>query len=262
MKHLSLTWTEGTAEVLKKFHFIFHLALKDVQKDLSIEELIVKQHKGLKGNNVHPREIKAIMAEQAKQKVLIILDGHDEYKRGNEDIDDAIKRDCLRNCWIIVTSRETEELAEIRQYMDAEAKITGFDASGVEEYATKYLGSKEKCDELLRVAEDSEIIQREYNEDEDDDDNTDYGILSIPIMLHMICCLFLRKASLPRLKTGILSAIAERCIDWETIRNTGKKRVQTVERAIVKLGKLAMKGLQQKHLQQSFDKVYLMIILL
>ena len=257
MKHLSLIWTDGISEELEKFNFVFHLALKDVNKELSIEELIIKQHKGFVGNNVHPSEIKAIIEEQAEQKVLIILDGHDEYKRGNKDIDDALKKEILRNCWFIVTSRESKELVEIRQYMDAEAKITGFDGASVKEYVTKYLGNKDKCEELLRMAYSCDITWHEFDNTTHRYLGINYGILSIPILLHMICCLFLRKVSLPKLRTGIISAIVNRCVDWETIRNIGKKgRSKAVDTAIVKLGKLAMDGLQREYVQQSFDKVW------
>ena len=34
--------------------------------------------------------------------------------------------------------------------MDTEMEIKGFDEDGVKEYATRYLGSKQKCQELLQ----------------------------------------------------------------------------------------------------------------
>ena len=163
----------------------------------------------------------------------------------NINIDKAITKDYLRNCWIVLTSRETKALTDIRQYMDVEAEITGFDNQRVEEYATKYLGSRAKCKELLENAERCEIFNCIL----------DYGILRIPILLHMICFLFNLKVSFHKRKTGILSDIVDRCIDWETIRKTGKKNMKDVKAAVIKLGKLAMKGLKRDHLQQIFGKV-------
>ena len=70
--------------IFEKFDFIFHIELKAAKRHLSIEEIIVKQHATLKAMKVDPQEIKTILEGHQNQKVLLLLDGHDEYKRGNE----------------------------------------------------------------------------------------------------------------------------------------------------------------------------------
>ena len=243
MKHLALSWADGSVDELKEFNFVFHVALKGVKDNKNIEEIIISQHPALFGNKVQPQEIRSILEED--QKVLIILDGHDEYKPGtNSDIDKIITKFILRNCCVIITSRETKELATIRECIDAEAKITGFDKPRVEEYVTKYMGSSEKCEQLLSKTEEIGIQSQE-----------NCGILSIPILLHMICILFLSRVSLPRTKTGIFSAIVERCPHWEEIRKTGQKPLQHFTNTILKLGELAMEGLLREHFQQTFTTV-------
>ena len=234
---------------MNKFTFVFHIALKSARDQQNIERIIVDQHPGLCGNNVKPNEIKTILEDKA-QKVLIIMDGYDEYKPGtNTHIDKALTRHCLRNCWIVLTSRETEELASLREeYFDAEAEIKGFDGKRVEEYITKYLGDCNKCKELLRIAEKSNITKQYIS-------TYDYGILQVPILLHMICVLFVHNVSFPKTKTGIISAIVERCPDWEEIRKTGHKRVKAVEEALVKLGKFVLKKLLDGDKAQTFSKV-------
>ena len=194
MKHYSHCWADGSVEQLKQFDFVFHLALKSITGNEGIEYLIKEQHTALCGNNVQPEEIRAIIEGETKQKVLLLLDGHDEYKPGtNSHIDRAIAKYHLRNCWIVITSRETTKLAEIRECIDAEAKITGFDKERIEEYITKYLGSHEKCMELLAKTEHTVLH----------DSLLESTILCIPILLHMICFLFGRHISLPTTKTGI-----------------------------------------------------------
>ena len=250
MKHLALGWADGTLKEMKQFDFVFHIALKDVRGNETIEEIIIKQHKGLKSRKVSPAEIKNII-ESGLHKVLLLMDGQDEYTPGtNADIEDAIKRNILTDNWIIVTSRENEELADIKQHMDAEAEIIGFDQNGIEEYMTKYLGKKDKCDKLIDIAKQSGIIEFDwipyaYN----------YGILCIPFLLHMICVLYLRKVSIPKTRTGIISAIVERCPDWEEIRKTGKKRVKEVEEALVQLGECMLEKLLRGDRRNSFQKV-------
>ena len=152
MKDLSLSWANDSSEDLNAIDFIFHVSLGKVENDNDIENIIVQQHKGLEGNGVQPAEIRAILENRGKMmKVVIILDGHDEYQPGtNSDIDHFIKREYLRNCGIILSSRETDRLAEIRQCMDTEVETTGFDEDGVKEYASRYLESEQKCQELLQ----------------------------------------------------------------------------------------------------------------
>ena len=324
----------------------------------NIESVIVEQHKDLKRRRVKPEEIRFILEGHTNQQIVLILDGYDEYKPGsNQQIDDAIIKDDLPDSCIILTSRETKELPIIRDYMDAEAEITGFDEERVQEYVTKFLGSSEKCDELMEVALKSKLINFEdegdnqvstenifidsrvdeinlsssystiskvnVTEDLGEDDlrpvtcidlailkriwfllrkgerkcykiigkneeekvtyvthdpdvievkkvddekheaekggerkqKKNYGILSIPIFLHMICILFRRKVSLPKTTTGIMKIIVERCADWDEIRKTGHKKDKEMENTLIKLGEFVFNKLRQEDFQQIFDKV-------
>ena len=247
MKQVSLSWAN---DEFKNIDFIFHISLSMVDNDDDIESIIVQQHKGLKGNGVQPAEIKEILLNHRKMKVIIILDGHDEYEPGtNSDIDYFITKEYLRNCGFVLSSRETDHLPKIREHMDTEVEITGFDEHGVKEYATKYLGSS-KCDELLQKTERGKTKNPSLN----------YGILHIPIFLNMICTLFLNDGLAEVLKgtTAILSEVVDRCPNWESIRKR-KKPINKATDAILRLGRLALKGLQQERHQQIFTKVILSI---
>ena len=129
--------------------------------------------------------------------MLLLIDGHDEYKIGrNTDNDEAIKKEKLWNSWVVLTSRETEQITDIKKYMDAEVEIKGFNGQNVEKYVTLCLGSPQKKDELLEKAQISELCNSE-----------DWGILTVPIFLHIICILFICNLSLPKTTTGLLQAI-------------------------------------------------------
>ena len=60
LKHMALQWADDESEHLKQFDFVFHIALRHVKKDDTIEGLILKQHK-LTGMDVQAAEIKAII---------------------------------------------------------------------------------------------------------------------------------------------------------------------------------------------------------
>ena len=145
MKQLAFTWADNTAMELQKFQFVFHISLKHVKNNASVSEIIVAKHPGLKANKVNPSEIQSILEEDGNRKVLLLIDGHDEYRTGrNDDIDNAITKNSLWNCCLILTSRETEQIKELKEYMDAEVEICGFDTNNVVQYITKYFGSKKR----------------------------------------------------------------------------------------------------------------------
>ena len=251
MKHLAITWADGTEGKLEQFGFIFHIALKFVKDNSSIEDVIVRQHPGLKAGNVTPDEIKNILKGDGKSKVLLLIDGHDEYRTGrNTDIDEAIKKEKLWNCWIILTSRETEKIYEIQEYMDAEAEIHGFDKKNIETYISKVVSddqTKNLLEQAVSVGLCHKVLgQLVYKND---------SILTVPILLHMICILFLSKNILPNTTQRILQAIVDRCMDREAIRAKGQKAEQKADQALARLGKLAWIGLNEPGKKLIFEKV-------
>ena len=256
MKHLAINWADGTADELKKFDFVFHISLKRVRTNKSLERIIIEQHNGLEANKVTPAEIMCIL-EDKKIKTLLLIDGHDEYKCGiNTDIDKAIERKSLWNCSLIVTSRDTTQIQRLKKCMDAEVEIKGFDAWNIERYTEKLLGSEEKAKKILEQATRRNIynpstwswLPKKY-------------LLSIPILLHMLCTLFHYNNTLPETKTGIIQEIVNRCINRESIRAKGEKALQNATSTLLKLGKLAWQGLITRGKKLIFDKVLTLTVM-
>ena len=285
-KYMALNWAEGSSKELEIFDFVFHITLKDVTSKKTMAEVIIEQHGFLSGNEVNPEEIKTIIKGHINHTILFIIDGYDEYQPGTcPELDNAIKRYSLINCWIVLTSRETKDFLRIAEFLDAEAEITGFDADRVKEYITKYVGSTERCDQLIDIARESGIISditkdvgrterlaplrhfplidittgrgiiSESESPKSSREQDDYGILCIPFLLNMICELFMRNISLPKTKTGIISAIVDRCPGWEEIRKSGEKGLKNVADTIQKLGKFVLDRLLKGDFHQQFSKV-------
>ena len=166
LKQLALLWANRKSEHLKQFDFVLHIALKSVKNNEPIEEIILKQHKGLSRNHVNQTDFAKLLNGEYHCKVLLMLDGHDEYTPGtNNDVDEAITKHAFPGCCILLTSLH---LHELRSHVDIEAEITG-------------LESEIACQHLISMATESNIISH-WPED--------YGILKVPIMLHMICVLY------------------------------------------------------------------------
>ncbi len=249
LKQLALLWANRESEELKQFDFVFHIALRFVKKNETLEEVILKQHKGLSRRNVSSAAIAKIINGEEHKRVLLMLDGYDEYTPGtNNDIDCAIVKGRLPDCCVFLTSRDTKELTQVKHYMDVEAEITGFDPKRIKEYITKYLESANEYKSFMQLATSSNLISYKG-----------YGILQVPIMLHMICFLYQREESLPKTMTGVISAIVERCPDWEEIRRSGQKTVEEIkvllESALVSLGKVCWERLQPGNKDLIFTQV-------
>ena len=60
---------------------------------------------------------------------------------------------------------------------------------------------------------------------------------------------------LPKTKTGIISAIVDRCPGWEQIRKSGEKGFKNVEKTIQKLGKFVLDRLLIEDFHQHFAQV-------
>ena len=250
LKHLAMSWAEGTIKPLVQFHFLFHLELKRVRDNRSIENIIVQQHCDLEGNNVRPEEIKYLLDGNTNSKILLIMDGHDEYKIGtNTDVDRIIEKRKRGNCCLILTSRETEKSPWVKEFMDNELEIHGFDTENGKKYITAMLNNEEKTTELLEQASANGLCVSHGQ------GNFSFisTLLQIPIILNMICVLFLMAAILPKTKTQIIYAMIKRYIDRENIRMKGQAAVKNFEDTLRKLGKLAWMGILEG--KQTFEKV-------
>ena len=66
---MALKWADDESEHLKQFDLVFHIALRHVKKDDTVEGLILKQHK-LAGMGVQAAEIKTIIDGGTGNKVI------------------------------------------------------------------------------------------------------------------------------------------------------------------------------------------------
>ncbi len=253
LKRLAMTWAKRESEELKPFDLVFYLALNSVQNNSTLEDLILQQHTALKNRKVSPCDVRNILEGEGHPRVLLLFDGYDEYKKGsNSHIDNVLtKRGSVPNCCVLVSSRDTKDIGELRQSMNREAQIAGFDPERVVEYITKFLGNEYLCLLLIQNAIKCGIAGRIWP--------YDCGIMKIPMFLHMICVLFQRKIPIPGTKTGVVAAFVQGSTDWEAIPRAEAKRDEerkdTLDEALRKLGKVAWERLKEKRKSLLFTKV-------
>ena len=238
---------------LKNFDFVFLIQLSKVDSNIPLEEVIIQQHSRLKSKNVPREKISAILQ---RKKVLLLLDGYDEYKKGtNTAIDNAITN-TIGNCFVIVTSRPGDymEKSDVEQ-MDGEIQITGLSKDNIKKCVTGYLQSLLAIQNDMGAAENAcKNLTEQAKKAELDE------LLRIPIILLMVCVLYSNEQSLPDTKTDIVWAIIKMCIDRSTLRLFSKKssQIENLDEMLFILGELSWLALQRKTKQLLIKKVRLL----
>ena len=126
-----------------------------------------------------------------QEKVLLILDGYDEYSAGEQSpVDEIWKRNQLSDCCVIVTSRQMAT-DKLRLPSDAQFEINGFDDERQREFARRFL--KDEND----VQEFHNYLWKQHLKD----------LAEIPLLLLILCLLWQEKdrQELPKKRVEIFS---------------------------------------------------------
>ena len=227
--------------------------------DTSLAQVIIDQHEELDDED---REyIEVLLSRKTKQKVLLLLDGYDEYTAGtNKALDKAIESG-VGNCFAILTSRpgtdsgdETYVSKEIRDKMDGEVRIDGFNEESKKRFCTEYFESEAESQNLLSQAK-LKLGTKMNPWDEEDHYNE---LLSTPIVLLMICVLYEENRFLPDTRTKIYETVRELAMDRTTLKTFGCKssQVENINKMTSVLGKFAWEALKRNIQQLLLNKVY------
>ena len=167
------------------------IQLKHIDHDRPLEEEIIQQY-GLQEVNATKTEVGFIL-EYAK--TLLIFDGYDEYQEGTNSAIDTRIRASKGNQFVIITSRPDHMPKKYKQKMD-EIQLKGFSKSAIRICAKNYLdreGQSKKSEKFLQKAKDNGIKD----------------ILKIPLLLLMLCVIFIETKTLPSNKTKMTEELIQ-----------------------------------------------------
>ena len=212
----------------------------------SLADIILAEHDQL--GQEDKEVIQAILSGKTNHKVLLLLDGYDEYTPStNEHIDKVIKS-TIGKCFLLLTSRPKPDhtakhilAKQIRDKMDGEVVIEGFSAENIRKCCSQYLGSEQKADEMLQEATERGV----------------YPLLHVPILLFMVCVLYNEKKSLPKSRTRLFDTIYKLIIDRSTMKTFGCKAddLEQLDTMLITLGEFAWEALQKDVGQLLLSKV-------
>ena len=155
-KKLAVDWSRGNKEILKKFAVVLLIKLRDVcnTKDFCA---VLKKAKLLSADDsvVFGQLYDYIRRNQ--QKVLLILDGYDEYSaEKSSPVHQIWKGSQLRDCTLLVTTRPRKK-DELRPRSHAQFEINGFGEWQVETFALKFLRDQTKVDEFGNFLDERDL---------------------------------------------------------------------------------------------------------
>ena len=238
------------------FDMVFLIRLRKVNRQCSLAEIIIDEHDQL--TEMDKRMIQLLLEGKTDKTVLLLLDGYDEYTTGvNTAIDRAIESR-IGNCFLILTSRpgtdsgdKTYVSQEIRDKMDGEVRIDGFNDESKKRFCTEYFESEEEADNLLSEAFEK-LGKDRYNE-----------LLGTPIVLLMICVLYEENRSLPDTRTRIYETVRELAMDRTTWKTFGCRSsdIKDVTKMTYVLGKFAWEALKKDIQQLLLNKVDISILI-
>ena len=168
-KKLAVDWSRGNKEILKKFAVVLLIKLRDVcnSKDfcavLKKAELLSADH-----SVVFSQLYDYIRRNQ--QKVLLILDGYDEYSAEiSSPVHQIWKGSRLRDCTLLVTTRPLKK-DELRPGSHAQFEICGFDDGQVFKFALKFLRDETEAKKFTTFLHLGQLL----------------GLAEIPLLLLML----------------------------------------------------------------------------
>ena len=137
-KKLAVDWSRGNKEILNKFAVVLLIKLRDVCNTQDFRAMLQKAELLSSGDAmVFSQLYDYILRNQ--QKVLLILDGYDEYSaETSSPVHQIWKGSQLRDCTLLVTTRPRKK-DELRPGSHAQFEINGFDRWQVISFACKFL---------------------------------------------------------------------------------------------------------------------------
>nr|XP_054761450.1 NACHT, LRR and PYD domains-containing protein 3-like [Lytechinus pictus] len=247
-------WAEGYEEY-NQFNWVVVVPLRNVIKGQTIGDCMKNY---LNENNiVSPKQIENYMICQPS-KVLIVLDGFDEYNGDlstddGSDISQVLRLDKFQKCTVLVTTRpwRAHQIKCNQQFGGSYAFIAveGFSAENVSTYISKYfVKDGDAGKELIRFIEVNDVIKE--------------NMAPFPIYVAMLCILWEnidseKRETIRRLKT--FSQLFEQMIIFLIDHYVSKLKAgsssnedyenserQTIKLCLSQIGSVAFNGLFQR----------------
>ena len=172
-----------------------------------------------------------------QEKVLLILDGFDEYvysSRNESPVLKIWKKSQLLDCCVVITSREMGAETLI-SFSDALFKIDGFNDERQEEFARRFLKDDKDVEQFLKYLEKHDLRK----------------LAQIPLLLVMLCLLWTEttRQELPKERADIFALFIQILFDHMSEKRSAESvSAKDYSDELYALGRLAFEALLQGQL--------------
>ncbi|KAL9979039.1 hypothetical protein ACROYT_G016631 [Oculina patagonica] len=240
---IAVDWTRGEKEILKKFDVLLLIKLRDV---CDIEDFCAMLKTAELLSADEPMAVTNLYEYvcQNQEKVLLVLDGYDEYGAGKSSpVYQIWKGSKLRGCCVVVTTRPVKE-DELRGPSHVQFELNGFDSvEQVSQFASKLLSDQKDVEELVKY-----LWQRNL-----------WSMAEIPLLLLMLCLLWKEKdrKGLPTSRADLYIRFMQTLLDHLAAKDSDEafKSIEEYKEELSRLGELAFYALLEDCLHFNFSKL-------
>ena len=236
-KKATFDWSQQRySETLGAFDFVLLVRLRDVS-NLQDVPSILRACEVLDSNGAISVHNLYDYVCRHQEKVLLILDGYDEYvynSKNESPVFKIWKRSQLRDCCVVITSREMKA-ETLRNCSDAQFKIDGFNDQRQKEFARRFLKDDKDIEDFF-------MYLRQHNLSE---------LAQIPLLLLMLCLLWTKttRKALPKERADIFAQFVKTLFDHlREKQSTESVVVKDYSDELYALGRLAFEALLQGQL--------------
>ena len=243
-KKTAFDWAKQRNGILKKFDVVLLIKLRDVC-DLKDIHDVLRASKLLASDEVVPVDEVYDYILHNQEKVLLILDGYDEYFCTGEQspVRNIWEGTLLRDCHVIMTTRQ-EKADEVRFPSHVQFEINGFKSNDqVKAFASKILRDEEDVEEFL-----SSLHKKHLK-----------GMAEIPLLLLMLCLVWKEShpRGLPKSRADIYTNFLQTLLNHSIEKHGNAKQFGKIDEhkeELCILGKVAFDALLQDCVSFPFSK--------
>ena len=239
-KKLAVDWSRGNKEILEKFAVVLLIKLRDVCNTQDFCAMLQKAELLSAGDPmVFSQLYDYILRNQ--QKILLILDGYDEYSaETSSPVHQIWKGSQLRDCTLLVTTRPRKK-DELRPGSHAQLEICGFDDLQVEKFAFKFLCEQTEVNNFTEF-----LYERGL-----------WGLAEIPLLLLMLVLTWKNYQGSLTSRSDLYYKFCQTLLDHVTAKTSDEtlRSMDEYREDLVKLGELAWQALLNDCLYFKLSKV-------
>ena len=199
-KKAAYDWSKALKEILMNFSILLLIKLRDVCDVGNIRD-VLRASKLLASDGPISVDSLYDYIINNQDKVLLILDGYDEYSFAEEHspILEIWKGEQLRDCHVIVTTRQLK-CDELRGPSHVQLEIQGFKSRKRKlTFARKFMAGEEDLDEFNLYLVEKDLVD----------------MAEIPLLLLMLCSLWKEKRheGLPKSRADIFTQFIQTMLD-------------------------------------------------